>query len=408
MPTSSPFAALWPLDQTIDFLNHGSFGSCPREVLALQQELRDEMERQPVTFFARRYYDRLDAAREVLAGFVGCDAEGLVAIPNATTGVNAVLQSIAPHLAPGDELLTTDHAYNACRNALEVVAAATGARVVTARVPLPLAGAAELVAAVLAAVTPRTRLALLDHVTSPTAVVFPIERLVAALAERGVDTLVDGAHAPGMVELDLRAVGAAWYTGNCHKWLCAPKGAGFLWAREDRREALRPPLVSHGHNRRRPGRSQLHDDFDWLGTVEPTPFLLVPESLRVVGAMVAGGWPEVRRRNHELTVEARRVLLAAVGGTPLCPESMLGSMAAVALPPAPPGSPGVSPLGFDPLQERLFERHGVEVPIFGWPPTGERLVRVSAQLYNDASQYERLAAALGQERAISAGAGLAG
>jgi isopenicillin-N epimerase len=389
---ASPLAPHWTLEPGLDYLNHGSFGACPRAVLDAQQELRAAMERQPVAFLARELGDRVDAAREALAQFVGADAEGLVVVPNATTGVNAVLGSVAPALRPGDELLTTDHAYNACRNALEVVAAERGARVVVATVPFPLDSEDEVVAAVLDAVTPRTRLALLDHVTSPTALVLPVGRLVAALAERGVDSLVDGAHAPGMVPLDLRALGAAFYTGNCHKWLCAPKGAGFLWVRKDRREGLRPPVVSHGFNRRRPGRSRLHDEFDWMGTVDPTPFLCVPEALRVVGGMVPGGWPEVMERNRALALAARRELATALGCALPCPDAMLGSMASLPLPAGEARSS--SPLGFDPLQEELLASHGIEVPVFAWPEPPRRLVRLSAQLYNDAEQYRRLGAAL--------------
>ena len=389
MPTTSPLARHWALDPRVDYLNHGSFGACPREVLAAQQRLREEMEAEPVDFLARQLGRRLDAARDVLADFLGADADGLVAVPNATTGVNAVLQSLAPTFGPDDELLITDHGYNACRNVLAATAAATGARVVVAPVPFPLAGPEEIVAAVLGAVSSRTRLALLDHVTSPTALVFPIERLVAELAARGVDTLVDGAHAPGMVALDVRAIGAAYYTGNCHKWLCAPKGAAFLWARADRRDALRPPITSHGFNRRRPGRSRFHDEFDWMGTGDPTAFLCVPESLRVLAAMAPGGWPEVMERNRALALRGRAELAAAVGCPPPCPESMVGSMAALPLPAAPAAEPP-SPLGFDPLQDLLLARHRIEVPVNAWPAPPARLLRISAQLYNDLEQYVRL------------------
>lgn len=407
MPSTSPFVALWPLDPALDYLNHGSFGACPRLVLAAQQELRDAMERQPVQFLAREHGERLDAAREALAAFLGADAEGLVAVPNATTGVAAVLRSLAPGLAPGDELLTTDHGYNACRNALAEVAAATGARVVTAEVPFPVESAEQVVAAVLAAATPRTRLALLDHVTSPTALVFPIERLVAALADRGVDTLVDGAHAPGMVPLALGELGAAYYTGNCHKWLCAPKGAAFLWVRADRRDRVRPPVVSHGHNRRRPGRSRLHDEFDWMGTTDPTPFLCVPAALRVVGEALPGGWPEVMERNRALALAARTEVAAALGCAPPCPDAMLGSMASLPLPAADVAR-APSPLGFDPLQDELLARHAIEVPVFAWPAPPRRLVRLSAQLYNDAAQYRRLGAALQEALAVPARSRTAG
>ncbi len=279
----------WLLDPDLAFLNHGSFGSCPRPVVELREAMYREMERQPIDFLVRRLEARFDAAREALAAFVGADPEDVVAVPNATAGVNSVLRSLL--FEPGDELLTTDHAYNACRNALEFVASRTGARVAVARVPFPLQGPGEVIEAVLAAVTPRTRLALLDHVTSPTGLVFPVRELVAELAARGVDTLVDGAHAPGMLPLDIRELGAAYYTGNCHKWICAPKGAGFLWVRRDLQEQVRPLSISHGTNRPRAGRSRFHDEFDWTGTDDPTPFLCVPAALRFLETALPGAGP---------------------------------------------------------------------------------------------------------------------
>jgi len=393
MPSSSPFASHWTLDQGVDFLNHGCYGACPREVLETQADLRAEMERQPIAFLSRKLPSLFDAARAALGAFLGADPEGLVAVPNATSGVSTVVRSIAPGLSPGDELLATDHSYNACRNALDFVAAQTGARLVVTKVPFPLADPAEVVEAVLAKVTPRTRVALVDHVASPTGLVHPVEAIVRGLAERGVDTLIDGAHAPGQLALDLGRLGAAWYTGNCHKWLCAPKGAAFLWTREDRRDALRPLVVSHGYNTPRPGRSRLHDEFDWQGTGDPTAFLSVPRAIEVMGAMVPGGWPEVRERNHALVLLGRTIVAEALGVTPPCPASMVGSLATLPLPFAA-SEPGVPAMASDVLQQELLDRYAIEVPIFSWPAPIDRLVRLSAQLHNERSQYERLGVAL--------------
>jgi isopenicillin-N epimerase len=381
----------WSLDPSFAFLNHGSFGACPLEVLAYQQELRARLERQPVQFMGRDLEGLLDAARADLARFVGADPADVVFVPNATTGVNTVLGSW--RFAPGDELLVSDHAYPACRNALDRVAARTGACVVVARVPFPIDTPARVVEALVSGITPRTRLALVDHVTSPTGLVWPVERIVPALQARGVEVLVDGAHAPGMVALDLATLGAAFYTANCHKWLCAPKGAGFLHVRRDHRDRLLPLVTSHGATAVRPDRSRLHLEFDWPGTHDPTAYLAVPAAIRAVGGLVPGGWPEVMRRNHDLVLAARRLLAAALRIAPPAPESMLGALAAV---PLPDGDPLVtpSPQWMDPLQQLLVEEHRIEVPIFPWPAPPRRLLRISAQLYNDLEEYRRLATVL--------------
>ena len=242
----------WLLDPDITYLNHGSFGATPKAVLAKQDALRAQMEREPVRFMVRELEPLLDDARLVLAAFIGADPAGLAFVPNATAGVNAVLRSL--DLDKHDELLVTSQEYNACRNTLEYVAGLAGAKVVAVDVPFPIASPEIVVERVLASVTDRTRLLLIDHVTSQTGLIFPIERVVAELKQRGIDTLVDGAHAPGMFPLDLNAVGAAYYTANLHKWVCAPKGAAFLYVASNRRLGIHPVVISHGANSTR--RSQ--------------------------------------------------------------------------------------------------------------------------------------------------------
>lgn len=401
LPTPDPLIQHWTLDPAVTFLNHGSFGACPREVLEEQTRLRARLEAEPVRFMDRELEGLLDAARVDLAAFVGADPQGLAFVPNATAGVNAVLRSLS--LQAGDELLITDHAYGACRNTLDFVAARSGAQVVVAAVPFPIDDAAQVVEAVMAAVTHRTRLALLDHVTSPTGLVFPMARLVAALRERGVETLVDGAHVPGMLDLDVQALGAAYYTGNCHKWLCAPKGAAFLFVRADRREGVRPLSISHGATIPAQERSRFHLEFDWTGTSDPTAALCVPAALRFMGALLPGGWPALRKRNHELVKQARALLCSSLGVEPPAPNDMLGSLAAVLL---PPGGPPVSdpPPRFDPLRDALLFHHAIEVPVLSWFEPSRRILRVSAQAYNSLDQYHYLVrslAALGLGKAAS-------
>lgn len=389
------WAALWPLERGVAFLNHGSYGACPTEILRHQAALRAEMEAEPVRFLGRELEGRLDAARAALAAFVGAEADDLAFIANATGGVNAVLRSLP--LVAGDDLLTTDHAYAACRNTLDYVAQRSGTRVIVATIPFPAASPEAVVDAVLAKVTPRTRLALLDHVTSPTGLILPIERLVAELASRGIETLVDGAHAPGMVPLDLRRLGAAYYSANCHKWLCTPKGSAFLWVRRDRQADVHPLTISHGAKGERPGRSRFRLEFDWTGTQDPTSWLAVPKAIDYLGGLVPGGWPALMARNRALALDARRLLCAATATEPACPEEMIGSLASVVLPDSPTIETGWRQR--DPLQARLFDGWGIEVPIMRWSASPRRLIRVSAQLYNSPGQYARLAEALGKELA---------
>ena len=386
----------WTLDPSVTYLNHGAFGACPAPVLAAQTELRAQLEREPTQFFGYALEKLLDAARASLASTIGCADDDLAFVTNATQGVNTVLRSLP--FAAGDEILLTDQGYNACRNAAELRARETQAKVVTARVPFPLSGADAIVDAVLERVTPRTRLALLDHVTSPTGVVFPIARLVRELRARGVETLVDGAHAPGMVPLDLAAIGAAYYTANCHKWLCAPKGAAFLWVRPDLQLGIRPLVISHGANSARIDRSLFRLEFDWTGTDDPTPYLCVPAALSFLKELTAGGIGGLMARNHHLAIAARELLCRELGIAAPSPAETIGSLAAVPIPDGRGGRAGER----DPQELQLFERFRIEVPIFPWPATPKRLLRISAQAYNGIEDYEKLGAALREILSLTA------
>ncbi len=375
------------------FLNHGSFGSCPRPVLKFQHALQDRLERQPVSFLIDEFEPLWNEARRTLAQFVGADTDDLVFVPNATTGVNTVLRSL--EFKRGDELLTTDHAYNACRCALDFVAARDGCARGRGENSFPTRIAATSCGRrARERVTRRTRLALLDHVTSSTGLVLPLEKIVRELSARGIETLVDGAHAPGMIPLNLKKLGAAYYAGNCHKWICSPKGAALLYVRRDRQAQIRPLVISHGANSSRRDPSRFLLEFSWTGTGDFSAWLSVPESLRVIGAQLPGGWPAVMQRNRALALAARRLLCDALQTPPPCPDEMIGSLAAVPLPDMASADIARISNGLDPLRDRLLREHGIEVPVFPWPAPPKRLLRISAQLYNSLPQYERLAAVL--------------
>ena len=373
----------WLLDPQIAFLNHGSFGATPIAVLEKQAEYRRRMEEEPVKFLARDIDELIDSARAEVARFVGAGTADMAFVTSATAGVNAVLRS--QRFDAGDELLVTTQEYNASRNVLDYVAAKSGANVMVVDIPFPIDGPDTIVERLVNAVNAKTRLLLIDHVSSQTALIFPIERIVGEMHARGVEVLIDGAHAPGMFPLNLRELGVSYYTGNLHKWVCAPKGAAFLYVREDRRARIRPVAISHGANSPRTDRSRFHLEFDWTGTFDPTAWLASADAIRFMSALA--GWPEIMRSNHALALRARDILCAALEIDPPAPDSMIGSM--VGLP--------ITDGNADALNLALYERHRIEVPIMPWPKPPARLLRVSAQIYNTDEEYERLASAVTAE-----------
>jgi len=378
---------MWALEPGTHHLNHGSFGAVLEEVLVAQTSWRRRFEANPTRFVARDLSAAMDRARESIGGFVGADPAGIAPIRNATTGVASVLRSMEPDFEPGDQLLTTAHDYNAVRQILRFTAERTGAEVAVARVPFPIEDPSQVTDAVLAATTPRTKLAVVDHITSPTALVFPIDEIVSAL-EPEVPVLIDGAHGPGQVPLELDRLGASWYTGNLHKWVCAPKGAAFLHARRDRRKVTMPTVISHGYNA---PIAELDDRyqllFDWLGTDDFSAWAVVPDALELVGSLESGGWEAVMKRNHELVLEGRRIIATAVGTALPAPDGMVGSMAAIRLPEAE----GPDPIGdLSPRMDELIDA-GFVTLVMNWPKWPSQLLRISACLYNEIGEYQALA-----------------
>lgn len=385
---------IWALDPAVTFLNHGSFGSCPRPVLQAQQRWRERMEADPIDFFVRQLEGHLDAARAEVAAFVGSAPEHLAFVPNATTGISSVLRSL--DLKPGDELLANDQEYPSSVYAFRELAKRAEAKVVIVPVPFPIEDPGQVVEAVLKGVTRRTRLAVVSHVTSGTGLIFPIEELVREMAQRGVPVLIDGAHAPGMVPLALDELGAEYYTGNGHKWLSGPKGSAFLHVRPDLQVQVRSLVISHGTESTRADRSRFWLEFDWQGSHDPSPFLALPDAIRVLGSLLPGGWPELMAANHALALAGRDLICERVGADPPAPDDMLGSMAVVPLQPA--GSPPLRYSGPE-ISDLLYERYRIEIPVGEWPnPMSSEVVtepprcyaRISAQRYNNVDQYAKL------------------
>ncbi|MDJ1172831.1 aminotransferase class V-fold PLP-dependent enzyme [Roseofilum capinflatum] len=378
----SPWKQLWALDPNRIYLNHGAFGACPRSVLERQTQLREQLEQNPTGFIMHELEGLLDQARERLGQFVGAKPSDLALIPNATTGVNTVLRSLP--LAPGDELLTTNHEYNACRNALEFVAHRSGANVRVISVPFPPENEQEIADRILAAVTPQTRLVLVDHIASMTGLIFPIQALGKALKTQGIELLVDGAHAPGQIPLKLEELEVTYYSGNCHKWLFTPKGAGFLYVKPERQDRIRPLSISHGANSSRGDRSRFHLEFDWTGTQDFTPYLCIPRAIDFIQTEFPGGWLALMQHNHQMIINAKTLLSEALGISCNTPESLIGSMLSLPLP------DGLAL----PLYNHLSQNCHIEVAIMAFPRANHRLLRVCAQVYNCQADYQNLAIAL--------------
>lgn len=372
------------LDPTVVFLNHGSFGATPRPVFEAYQKWQREMEAQPVEFISRRSDKLLQESRAALGRYVNADPRDLVYVTNATWGVNVAAHSL--ELQPGDEILTTDHEYGACVNAWKLACSRTGACWVEAQIPLPFPDPETIVALIWANVTPQTRVLYLSHITSPTGAIFPVEELCRHAREAGIITVIDGAHAPGQVPLDLTALGADIYSGNLHKWLCAPKGAGFLYARREHHEKLHALVTSWGYT----GTSaflELENDsllalrHQYQGTRDLSAFLSVPDA---IGFQAAHDWDAVRVRCHALAAEGQRRIAELTGSPAPVPERSFGQMALCELPPE---------TDLPTLKIRLYDEFRVEIPVIAWG--GRRFVRISVQGYNTEADIDALVSALG-------------
>lgn len=373
---SPEIRALWALDPEITYLNHGSFGATPRSVLAVQSALRAEMEREPIEFLGRGWPERISGLRHKVAAFVAADPEGLVFVPNATMGIETILGAF--DWKAGDEIVFADHGYNAVRQAIARLERTFGVRFVAAKIPFPLDSAEQISGAFTAAISAKTRLVIVDHITSPTALILPVTDIVRACRDRGVVVAVDGAHAPGMLPLQIDQLGADFYTGNLHKWVCAPKGAGMLWVAERWRETTHPKVISHGFG------AGFLAEFDWTGTDDPTAWLSVPAALEHAESL---GVEAIRASNHALVRVGREVIANALGVELPHPDdpTLYGSMAAI---PFPFAAASEGPR----LNEELYRKHKIEVPFTGYD--GRCFVRISGQAYNAPSDYERLAEVL--------------
>ena len=390
LPSRSDLAHHWPLDPQTVFLNHGSFGATPSEVLEEQGRLRGLLERDPVRFFEREYSDMWDESRSAVARMLNADVDGMVFVSNATQGVNTVLRSL--DLEPGDEIIVPDHSYQACWNAVDYVTRRSGAKTVVVEIPFRVEDPKQVIDLIMEAVTERTVLALIDTVTSPTGSRMPFEELTNRLQSRGVDVLLDAAHGPGIVPIDLSRLEPAYCVGNFHKWTCSPKGSAFLHIRKDHKDLIHPLNISHGFSFEGTAQEKFEFEFAWPGTQDPTPWLCIPKAMSFMEELVVGGWPEIMRRNRDLALQGRNLICDALGTTPPVPDTMVSALASVEV----PTDEEVGPMSLDgdPFHNYLLDEYSIQVPVMPWRHHDTKYIRISAQLYNHIDEYRYLADAL--------------
>jgi len=368
------------LDPEVVFLNHGSFGATPRPVFESYQAWQRELERQPVEFLGRRAGELLRQSREALAGYLSTQAGNLVYVTNATTGLNIVARSL--RLGPGDEVLASDHEYGALDRTWRFLARKNGFRYRNQPTTNPIRNTDGFIEEFWSGVTPATRVIFLSHISSPTAIIFPVEAICRRAREAGILTIIDGAHAPGQIPLALDDLGADIYSGNLHKWLCAPKGSAFLYAHPEVQHLVEPLVVSWGWESEFPGPSRFIDEQEWTGTRDLSPFLAVPAAIRYQQQY---DWPQVRARCHAILQDALQRISRQYDLPLLHPDTpeWYAQMGTAQLPPQ---------TDLVALKVRLYEEHRIEVPLIEW--NGHKLVRISIQAYNTPAHVDGLLDAL--------------
>jgi isopenicillin-N epimerase len=389
IPQPAKLASEFILDPEIVYLNHGSFGACPKRVLDAQSALRERIERDAMKFYIYDLWDDIDRSRAALGSLINADAEDLVFVSNATSGVANVIANI--NLKPGDEVLVTRFEYPACINNLRWACEQAGAKLVVVDLPWDPIDEDAVVEAIMSGVSDRTRLAMFSLITSATALLLPVDRLIRELHARGVETLLDAAHGPGCVPMDIKSWDPTYCTGNAHKWLCSAKGCAFLYVHKDKQNGFRPVILSNDAYGIEPAiertkRSAFNHEFDYMGTDDRTPMMVVADAIETLGTFHEGGIDELMRRNRDLCLQARDLMCEALGTKAIVPDSMLGPLAVIDIP-----APGMDPRQ---LRERLMNEYRIESMIVPNPGGDTPMIRVSPQVYNSIEQYRYCADAI--------------
>ncbi len=391
LPSYAAHESHWNHNKNTVFLNHGSFGSCPVKILDKQNQIKIETEHDPVKALTEDFETAINQNKAALSTFTGCNANDLVLIKNTTMGVNTLLHSLS--FEEGDEILTHSHAYGACLNVLKYYAERNKCKLIIADIPFPIADEDEISRPILNAVTVKTKLVLLDHVTSATGIIFPVEKLTRLLEAKGIEVLIDGAHAPGMIDLNISSIGASYYTGNCHKWICSPRGSALLHVRKDKQHKIRPLQISHYHDVHEGTDRHWSAQFIWPGTDDYSSYFLIRDSIAYM-ENILGSWEALRKNNRDLCLEARKIICEKLGIEIPTPEHLIGHLASIPV----KNNPETPSRFFNmvvPLKKRLMEEYKIQVPVFYFHNKNPKLLlRISTQAYNSREQYEYLAASM--------------
>jgi isopenicillin-N epimerase len=383
------YLELFGIEKGFTALNHGSFGACPKEIIEYQYSLMKRMESLTTRFFTRELPDLLEESLETLCRFINAPKKSTIFIKNATTAANAVFKSI--DFKAGDEIVTTNLIYSSCRKVIDHTALEKGLKVHKVEIPFPAKNSLEIFEKIMGQVNSRTKLIFIDHITSETATILPVEMIIKEASKKEIDVFVDGAHAPGMIPLDILKLSPAYYTGNCHKWLYTPKGSAFLYVDQKKLDSMVPTVISNNYKDGVTSEERFRNAFDWSATMDYSGYACVGKTIEYLEKNVEGGWGEIMKRDRDLAIKGRGIIAEKLNLDSFIPDEMTGSMVTMKLNSTAVKDPVT---GLDIIQMKLLDEYKIEALITTLYPTKERILRISAALYNNENDYELLAEAL--------------
>lgn len=393
LPSYSPLIKHWGIPENVVYLNHGSFGATPISVLERQLSIQRGCEAQAIDFFVEKLQGLIDESKNALAPFIGTSSNNFVFVHNTTEGVNTILNSFPAN--EGDEWLITNHNYGACVNALKHYAKLKKCGVVSAAIPYPVNNEQEIIDAIEKSVTPNTKLALIDYITSASAIIFPIREIINLLHAKGIKVIIDAAHAPGMVAFNIDELKPDFFVANCHKWICSPKGSAFMYVAPEHKQNIFPLVISHYNDSAEGTGAHWANQFMFSGTQDYSPFICVKDALEQMPVIAANNWDFIREQNHHLVYKAATKIADELGVALPAPESMIGSICNI---PMPDGEKPEKSFNTNTvLKKKLLEKYKIEVPVFIFPQAPNQWLRISAQLYNSMEQYDYLLDCLKKE-----------